>query len=234
MLGEMYSVDEFIKSKEIDLSKIYFPTCENLDKYFDYLNKNTFLTKKFVTKNWNKIILIDSSSGQSIHGVSVFFNIYVGNIKYNEHIANHAYKLNILNAQPLQFINLTYSDTKIARNFNSKLILNISEITFFYCDAFKILELFPRFVPFYHIRIWNKPPEFIYNRETKSFIKTLEFLLKSLQKSLTQNQQIYNKIKLLVKNIKGIDKYMSSDVLQTFRNINTIVNLNKCACFVSA
>lgn len=43
------------------VSKILLnPTKKDLLSYFDYLDKNTILTRKFVKEKWNNIILIDT------------------------------------------------------------------------------------------------------------------------------------------------------------------------------
>lgn len=62
------------------LDTYYTPTAYNMYSYFDYLDKKTILTRDYVRYNWNKIVLVDSSSGQSVHGVSIFFNRYIENI----------------------------------------------------------------------------------------------------------------------------------------------------------
>ena len=66
------------------------------------------MTKKFVKDNWSKIILIDTSSGSSIHGVSIFLNIYVGNLQIkNDNKCEDIVDIkNYDTAKPLQFINL--------------------------------------------------------------------------------------------------------------------------------
>jgi len=45
-----------------EFKKIFTPNRDDLSHYFNYLNKKTILTKDFVLANWNKIVLIDSSS----------------------------------------------------------------------------------------------------------------------------------------------------------------------------
>jgi len=52
---------------DCDSKRIYIPSKNNLLYYFNYLNNKTILTHEFMKKNWNKIVLVDTSSGQSIH-----------------------------------------------------------------------------------------------------------------------------------------------------------------------
>ena len=54
------------------------PKKEDEAFFFNYLNTKTMLTKDVIKKNWNNIILIDTSSLQAIHGFSIFFIIYIG------------------------------------------------------------------------------------------------------------------------------------------------------------
>lgn len=135
------------------------------------------MTKKFIKINWNKLILIDTSGGVSIHGVSIFFNLYVNNIKIKK---DKRCNLEIdctyiKGSKPLQFINLMSGiklfniDPKLAKkifkhkkkyynyntNFHPKLIIPIATIRFMYRDFFTIFEMFPRFVPWYSIFDWK-------------------------------------------------------------------------------
>ena len=150
----------------------YVPTLQELNTYFDYLDNKTDLTKSFIQKNWTKIILVDSSSGQSIHGTSIFFNRYVGNINQNSNI-----KCTEINgSQALQFIRLdegNYKTTNInaskAENFFGKenrsvinyrpdLIIYIGSSYFYHRQLFMIHEAYPRIVPFYSVGFWKNPP----------------------------------------------------------------------------
>ena len=72
-----------------------------LESYFNYLNNKTWLTVEFVKNNWNNIILVDSSAVQSISGVSIFLNRYIGNLP----MEGDCYIIN--GAKPLKFIQLT-------------------------------------------------------------------------------------------------------------------------------
>lgn len=118
---------------------LFTPKFELQKKYFHYLNTKTELTKKYVRENWHKLILIDSSAGQSIHGVSIFFNRYIGNIKTDIKCVN------INGAKPMFFINLINkkykmlnADGKIlekynmnsVKNYNPKLIILIGGTIF--------------------------------------------------------------------------------------------------------
>ena len=64
-----------------ETNKLYVPTLEELNSYFKYLSEDTILTKDFMKENWDNIILVDTSSGDSIHGMSLLFNLYVENVK---------------------------------------------------------------------------------------------------------------------------------------------------------
>src|SRR5439155_246007 len=81
-------------------SDSYMPSIENENNYFNYLNNETILTKEFIKKNWYKLVLIDSSAGQSIMGVSIFLNRYIGNIPQS------ARCIEIEKTEPLRFIDL--------------------------------------------------------------------------------------------------------------------------------
>lgn len=159
--------------ENLGLEDTWTPNKSNLNTYFDYLDQKTDLTRTFIKDNWNNIVLIDSSSGQSIHGVSIFFNRYVGNIEEEpETIVCE----NIIGAKPLQFIRLSvlYSlgtnlPTKIAEELNSekkryftnytlKLIIYLGYSIFYYRDEFMINEAYPRLVPFYSMISWSEPP----------------------------------------------------------------------------
>jgi hypothetical protein len=151
---------------------VYTPSKTQLTNYFTYLDTHTKLTRTFVATNWKNIVLVDSSSGQSIIGVSIFFNRYVENISpENDDIQCN----NIMGAKPLQFINLSdglsktinispksakkYLPDRQMINYDPKLIIFIGSSIFFHRQLFLIYESYPRLVPFYHIREWNNPPE---------------------------------------------------------------------------
>lgn len=144
----------------------YMPTLEGEKQYFTYLNTKTFLTKQFVKNNWNKLILIDYSSGRTIHGVSVFFNRYVGKVIGD--IPKNV--CNIDNAQPLKFINIghrtkfrvnidpdiyiNYNIDEKYINLNPELIILLGDIPFLHLEQFIIEESFPRYVTEYSTAYW--------------------------------------------------------------------------------
>lgn len=228
--------------KDCKLKEIYTPTYKNLKHYFKYLDTKTWLTRKYVKQNWNSLILVDSSSGTSIHGLSIFLNLYAGNIKIKK---DEICKLdidcvNIENARPLQFINL-YPKIKLFNrnseltkqifrknewntNFHPDLIIPIGIAEFMYSDAFKLIEMFPRFVPIYHIKIWNKDPEYG-NQEFLKIKKLFIYLLKIYKNINTINKKEQNKGLAL---IKKITKIKAKDNLKdSLDNLNMIVLFNK-------
>jgi len=206
--------------KKWECLDVFLPTEEQLLTYFNYLDKNTIITKKFIKEKWNNIVLIDTSSGASIHGVSIFFNLYVGNLKLkiNNKCKGELKLLDIKdidNAKPLQFINIMNGSLKSYNvdidiikklypkklypednsdiiNYNPKLIIQISCKHFLYRHFFIIEELFPRLVPFYHKDLWTKPPEIIISDEIKEIKRIYNILLKGLkEKNLTKEKNKY-------------------------------------------
>ena len=151
-------------------SDIFTPTSEYLNAYFDYLDNETELTRDFVKKFWYKIILVDSSGGASIHGVSIFFNRYVGNIIQESD--NNIICTKIEGAKPIQFIrirdswrktiNIDYKISKILdvpiTNYRPELIIYIGSSIFNHRTDFMIFEAYPRIVPFYIWHDWKIPP----------------------------------------------------------------------------
>lgn len=139
-------------------------------RYFEYLNKNTILTKKFVKKNWHNLVLIDTSNGTGISGVSIFLNRYVNKIKRSQDCAD------IEGSDPLRFIRLSGAiepSTNIlpqyskmlknsanfsAINYNPALIILIDLVVFGSVTDFTIIEKYPRYVPEYSIVDWDNPP----------------------------------------------------------------------------
>ncbi|BCS82834.1 hypothetical protein QLL95_gp1289 [Cotonvirus japonicus] len=157
-----------------NLLDVYTPTADNLQHYFDYLNTKTFLTKKYVLKNWEKIVLLDSSSGQSIMGVSIFFNRYVGHI-LNDSI-DEINCLNVTGAKPLKFIRVVnysssttnttpklaqeyFSSTDFNTNYKPDLIIYIGYVVYEHRDDFMLMETYERYVPGYSVRFWNQDPD---------------------------------------------------------------------------
>lgn len=133
---------------------------DKLKVYFNYLNTKTFLTKKFVKENWNNIICIDTSSGTTINGFSIFFNRYVGNIPIN------AKCWNIKGAVPIKFINLLFTFPYI---YIKQLVSYINNVIFYHIDDYT-LSYYKRFVPWYTLIDWMTPPT-DYNDEDEERVK---------------------------------------------------------------
>ncbi len=182
--------------------KVYVPTKQQLSYYFDYLDTNTMLTREFVKKNWTNIVLVDSSSGQSIQGTSIFLNRYIGNIRDERDIVCH----NISGSQPLKFINLSYPyshlnlDPEIVskfysedkswfiRNYIPELIICLGSTIFYHKELFMLYDSYPRIVAEYPILFWS--PEFQASKLENDFIEGNENILK-----LRQMLDIYIKTK---------------------------------------
>jgi len=232
-----------------DIRKIFIPTKEQLLNYFEYLNTKTILTKKFVKDNWSKIILIDTSSGASIHGVSIFFNLYVGNLQIKtDKNCDDKNRVDIKNydkAEPLQFINLMSGYVKSfnidpniikkkygtdIRNFNPKLIIQIACKTFFHIELFTIYELFPRIADEYNIKLWHKEPTTKLSKQIKRIKRIFTILSRGLKKKkLTkkENEEYMEIIKDLTKKNVYIDnrKFITDNYKDTMQNIlNFILN----------
>lgn len=229
------------------------PNEDSLLKYFKYLDEETDMTKNFIKKNWNKLILIDTSSGASIHGVSIFFNLYVDNIKIkkDENCNLDIDCTNIKGSKPLQFINLMFGmklfniDPRLAKkifkhkkkynnyntNFHPKLIIPIATIRFMYREFFTIYESFPRFVPWFDIRVWNSnKPELINSKDLSTLFKIYMFLLKNFNNkeiSKHNKDKCFKIIKEMTKNLKNFEQFITDNLLETFHNINSITLINK-------
>jgi len=141
--------------------------------YFEYLNNKTFMTKEFVKSNWNKLILVDYSHGQSICGASIFFNRYIENITTDD-------MCDITGSVPMKFINLANSyylnlDPLLAKkyfekynintedryyNYDPNFIINLGYIYFAHYVDFIIRKTFPRYVPVYPPSSWTEEPKF--------------------------------------------------------------------------
>lgn len=170
-----YSDPIYLKNTELDsgeheMTLSIHPNKSRLNKYFNYLDTKTILKRSFIKQNWNKIILIDSSTGASITGVSIFLNRYISNIKEESDEINC---VNISGCKPLKFIRLTERDRSntnlmpdIAKkmelksiNFRPDLIIYIGSIVFYHRSYFMIAEAYPRYVPFYAIFDWHEWPD---------------------------------------------------------------------------
>ena len=103
-------------------------------------------------------------------------DVYFG----EEYISNLVDCANIKDSKALRFIGLVDGDSfnytnlnpdEIANlestnnprwhgiNYHPNLIIYIGSINFFHKTAFIIYEVFPRYLDFYYVRIWNKPPQ---------------------------------------------------------------------------
>ena len=163
LYGLPYSNEEFI-------NRSLMPKPDYEEYYFNYLNKETILTRDFLKENWFKIVLIDVSSGPSITGVSIFLNRYVGNIKKEQKC------LDFEGAVPLRFLHITnnmitpnlntdpYYSMKVAEeakvfnfNYHPFLIILMGKVYFESAKKF-LMSKYPRYVPSHIIHLWNKPP----------------------------------------------------------------------------
>ena len=127
------------------LTTTHIPTQKGLDNYFNYLNTQTILTKKFAKNNWNNLVGIDTSSGASANGTSIFLNKYAKNIKSDTNCEN------IINAKQLRFINFIRGDG--ISSFNKNLV-NPTHIIFYHTGEF-IDSIYKRFVPSYRPDEWE-------------------------------------------------------------------------------
>ena len=201
------------------LFDLYVPTKEQEEYYFNFLNTKTFLTKEYIKSNWDKIVLIDHSSGPSITGVSIFFNRYINNIKLDQLCTNFD------KAKPLRFINLgseggCYSniDYKEASKANKKKCLNyipslltyIGKVIFYHLDAFTIDENYQRIVPSYGPQMWNDDP--ILDIEV---LEKVKLIYKLYTEFINGNYKRFKEFSNIVKN-------MNKDVLDD--NVKEMVN----------
>ena len=226
---------------------VYVPFRTNLNAYFEYLNSKTFLTKAFVKENWHRIVLVDSSSGSSIHGVSIFFNRYVENILRDENIIEC---VNIKNSKPLKFIQLssgyyvalnltpTKAETILPNkdfrqvkyrpvNYRPDLIIHLGMSVFLYREAFMIYDAYPRIVPFYSVNIWDVDPNTIGNTEKGlENIKKLGDLLK-IYVQIKQNDSPVSKD--ILKELDMIEPKISKDydLIEFLDDINLEVLFEK-------
>ena len=200
-----------INNKMITIKSVFTPSKRQLNSYFDYLD-NTPLNRNFIRDNWYNIVLVDSSSGQSIHGASIFFNRYVGNIQ--EEISDIDCT-NIQGAEPLRFISiggsgrtatinikpqkseLLFKNKKGIRNFDPKLIIVQGEIAFSHRELFLIYEYFPRYVAAYSIRQWEEdPPNCTNNTDLQKGCKFIDKIQNIYELCLTYETNMDDAIKL--------------------------------------
>jgi hypothetical protein len=198
---------------DVDYLNYFMPSVKNQKAYFNYLNTKTLLTKEYVKKNWNNIVLIDSSSGASISGVSIFFNRYVENIPIKNKCKDMGDSV-----KPLKFIRLVenFSMTNVDpvvhkqyfnsynHNYDPKIIILISHCNFLFREIFMICEEYDRYLPFYSHQNWHTSPEnYIekneYNRSIDNFekIKKILNLLDNYKKNEENNNNITEFINFL-------------------------------------
>jgi hypothetical protein len=224
---------------EINDHDPYIPSKKTLDSYFNYLNSQTKLTKKFVKTNWKNIVLVDTSSGQSIIGVSIFLNRYIENIHKEK---NEMECINIKGAQPLQFIRLDsgYNSTNIkpeiakeyfpnfndTRNYHPDLIVFIGSSRFLHRELFMIYEAYPRIVPFYDITKWDQPPK-ISNTNIFTKLKNILRIYLDIKKHETSklDEKTIEKYLKVIKTMNPIYKPTSDNPINSLNKYFDSVNL---------
>lgn len=213
--------------------------------YFEYLDTKTILTRQYIKDNWNEIILIDHSAGQSISGVSVFFNRYVGNITGKI--------CNIKKCIPMKFINLRNRNSvninpelyksafevmhkNVYANYNPKLIIVLGNIIFFHYYDFLVYESFPRVTCDYPASVWKNPPFFY--KEGLVVIDTFHIIAKSIYQFTSSNESnddITEKLFEMVNRLHFAKEYLSKyntlskkeSLDKLFRKINNDVLIAK-------
>ncbi len=189
---------------DCETKRIFTPNTEQLNSYFKYLS-NTILTKTFVKENWDNLVLVDTSSGDSIHGMSLLFNLYAENINIKKDIdCNLDIDCNnIEGVKPLQFINIMADTFKAFNiesnvfdkiknlnkdgymiNFNPKLLIQINHFGWFYRQCFTLLEFFPRIMPEYSKYSWTKDINKVFDTIDKNSLEEIEKIYKTLLKGL--------------------------------------------------
>ena len=226
-------------NEEIKYSYEVAPTKRQLHSYFNYLDSNTPLTRNFIIENWKKIVLVDSSQGPTIHGISVFFNRYVGNI-LEEQIGEDDLLdcTNINNSQPLRFI-LTTDERSICtniypekaqllfenieeskiKNYNPELIIFQGDTVFSHIILFLVYEYFPRYIPSYKSFSWTQDP-YKNSKPDNDFvekIKQIYELFLIYEKNITDAKRLYKIIESL--------PYVSHDITLFNKNSDIIKNL---------
>lgn len=218
---------------------VYTPTIDALNNYFDYLDNKTELTRSFVKKNWKNIVLVDSSSGASISGCSVFFNRYVGNIKQEN---NDILCTDIEGSVPMKFIGLSsygylnldpgllekiYADPKNNRNignYRPDLIIYLGPSFFYHREYFMLEDAYPRIMPHYNVTMWDIPPNLIKNDGLQKALDNIQKLKSLLEiylecKANAQNQsKSINAVKRILPelelDIDDLNKYFDGINLQ--------------------
>ena len=221
---------------------IYVPSAENLNSYFNFLNNKT-MTKSYVGEHWNDIVLVDASSGQSIHGVSIFLNRYVGHIIFETDKINCD---NIRGAKPLKFIRLVNKymprvsnvDSSMARdyfydmrhnfyhsNYRPDLIICIGLAFFRYMYQFMIDELYPRLVPFYSVNMWDKSPDQNKNSEMELALANINKLRDLLKVYVETKKNIISDHSKIVTIVRSTDPIYSKKNLSGLKNFLNEINL---------
>ena len=228
-----------------DADYVFTPSYDQLNAYFDYLDKKTILTREFIKDNWAKIVLVDSSLGGSIHGVSIFFNRYIGNIKQTGNIITTS---NIAGAKPLRFISLTesnhivfnldpyYVEANYPRdkinylvNYIPKLIIYVGHTLFYHRSDFMIKSAYPRIVPFYDITSWDQPLDKYISSSYDEAVANLNKLgiMLDLYSQVKSNNVAMDNIANLLKSLKPSYSYDNLDKLGLFFNRLNLKMLRK-------
>jgi len=234
------------KSIYHSLHSVFTPTRKQLHNYFNYLNTKTELTKEFIRDNWHNLVLIDSSVGQSIHGVSIFFNRYAGFIRDTDEEINCA---NIVGSKPLKFIRLATNlspttnlnpivvksmfpvrenNHLVVYNYRPDLILYLGMTLFYHEYDFMISEDYPRLVPEYYIHNWDKPlvPDPGHSRAFDNLLKlrSMKMIYEQLKINKKMSRKQFNKILETIQDIQPKFRgHSSKDLLKFLDKINLLV-----------
>lgn len=212
-------VDEGYSKELFNLPDLHLKS-DLLNQYYNYLDKNTPLTREYLKDNWNKIVAIDYSSGITIHGLSIFLNRYAGNIGIDNECTD------VEGAKPLKFISLgreifnkTNIDPQIAKsvltlndlNYNPRLIIHLGEVKFGAYRDF-LFSGYPRYVPFYPPFIWNTEPEYS-STHLKKGLKTISYIKSFyvMYKNFISNRADYMP---LLQELKKLPNYDTKDMIR--------------------
>jgi len=180
------------------------------NKFFKYLNTKTSLTKKFIKTNWDNIILVDSSSGVSIRGVSILLNRYVNNIQREN---ENKKCCDIKGAKPLKFINLNGVHID---NPDPPLIITIPIAAYYYHCSWALYGDTVRYVPSIDLAFMEKlsqglpyikytDPEYI--PEGLEFIKPFYTFVDLFYKYQSGDKKILKKFLEFIKGLSSEEPY---------------------------
>jgi hypothetical protein len=225
-----------------DSKRVWTPTRSRMDAFFVYLDTHLKLPSKYLQDHWADMVLIDTSTGQSIHGVSIMLNHYVGNISTRDDECGVVDCADITGAKPLRFINLFQNmplynlDPTIATkyvkhcNFLPSLIIPIQTVAFLYKTSFVIFEWFPRRVPFYSIARNGEDLHDTHDTHDRIKYKRLRKKYRYLlgcyvsRDNLTHAQQTKG-MRIIRQMTRRLDlgTYITDDLIQTMDNLNMVV-----------